>query len=188
MARTNFFLDKYGCSANVRKLLRNIAALAWERRRLPNSDKPLVTTSMLSTLDVIHEARALEAELMATIEYDENAQPVFLPDILESLTADQVSEFITCNQIYEHMLLLYLRAEVLRLVTASSEVQEPVRKIITLASLITPHRGLSPSTGLNTALFIAGCHALPSDRPAILDLLSSFFTSTQNYNMCIDIR
>lgn len=179
----NFFLDKYGCSNDVRILLRNISALAWERRRLTSPDKSRAKTSTLSVLDADQEATILEADLLSMIERDKQFQPVFSPSILNSLTEVQVFEFITCNQIYEYMLLMFLRTEVMGMATASDEVQEPICEIIRLTSLLEPPRGLSPITGLNTALFIAGRHALPHDRLAIMSLLSFFFSRTLNYNM-----
>ncbi|KAH6962401.1 fungal-specific transcription factor domain-containing protein [Ilyonectria sp. MPI-CAGE-AT-0026] len=179
----NIFLDKYGCSTDVRRLLRNISALAWEHRRLTNSNESTLPTSMLSFLDVHQEATSLETELVSMIERDNQFRPLFVPSILNMLTEDQVFEFITCNQIYEYMLLTFLRTEVMGMPTARDEVQKLIREIIRLTSLLEPSRGLSPSTGLNTALFIAGRHALPDDRPAIMSLLSYFFSRTLNYNM-----
>ncbi|EEU33811.1 uncharacterized protein NECHADRAFT_102284 [Fusarium vanettenii 77-13-4] len=177
-----FFLDNYGCSTDVRRLLRGISALAWERRQLNTRSDPNCSSPALNMAELDQKSRTLEAELLCVINRDQQPRPIFSPAVLDILTEEQIFEFITCNQIYEYMLLTFLRKEVIGMATASEEVQGPIREIINLTSLLQPLHGLSPSTGLNTALFIAGRHALPCHQPAIMNHLSAFFSRTLNYN------
>ncbi|KAM5352823.1 hypothetical protein ACJ41O_005545 [Fusarium nematophilum] len=172
--------DKIGCSTDTLRLFRTISALAWERTQLQtlsNGD------SMLTLQDLENEASNLEDELLEIIKRDEQQPPDFYPGVREMLSQEQMNEFSACNQIFGYTALIHLRKEVKQLDSRSSSIQDPIRKIVSLAAAIEPPRGLSPGLGLNTALFIAGCEAQPEERPAILNLLSALHESTGNYNM-----
>lgn len=151
-----FMDDAAGCSTDVFKMLRVVSAAVWERDRL---DVSPAGSSILTLQDLLQEASALEQQLLWMIESDPHTTLGFPPGIQETLKPEQIDEFRVCNRIFQHTALIYLRAGVMRIPSSNEEIQSSVREVIRLASSASPPRALSPYLGLNTAIFIAGCHS-----------------------------
>ncbi|KIW11203.1 hypothetical protein PV08_10503 [Exophiala spinifera] len=178
---TPICIDAYtGCTDDLAKALREIGALAWERRR---ATRPPNQPSKLSEADFLRKADGLEILINRMIIRDRSGTAISNVPEPHGLSLKQFEEFLLCNEAYQHTALIHIHRQIRLLSSDSSLVQDCVKRIIDCVSRIKPAATLSPLTLLTTPLFTAGCEARGSDRTKITLLLKEMYNHLHLPNM-----
>lgn len=170
------FLDIYSAyKPDLNLIFKEIGAAAWERRQL---DKNLSGPSILSYIDLEHEAQWLEHSIRAMFQKAD-----FFPGVQEQLSAQEALQFVAASDAYLHTALLHVHCFVRKLPSSAVLVQESVKGIIECVKRISPTAGLSPWAMMTTPMFTAGREALGSDRDEVRGLLQTMFDTLRIRNI-----
>lgn len=163
------YLDEYaGFATDLTPIFREIGAAAWERR---NHARPTI----LEEGDLDEEAASLATCIWARLDEQKIKTPKFRPGVEEQLSTRQKADFLSCNQIWHHMALIYIYRRISSHPAASPPVQSSVKTILTCIESLTATAGLTPLVVMTTPLFAAGCEAQGEDRDRVRTLLSNMF-------------
>lgn len=163
------FLDDYfGFSTDLVQILKQIGALASERRVMAEANAEHV---LLSEEDLQTRALILESRIASMISRDCETQPTFYPGVREKLLDEVAIEFYLSNQAYQYSALLHIYRKVMALERVDERVQKAVKRILECAEGIRPREGLSPYIVLTMPLFTAGREALGEDRDVVRNMI-----------------
>ncbi|CAI7629551.1 unnamed protein product [Penicillium glandicola] len=179
------FDDYCGCYTDVLGILRHIGAISWGSWE---QEHEVAGSAALPEADYELEAVQLEAKVLAMIERDSDTRPTFDLAFQNTFDEKQTLEFAYCNLLCEYAALIHIRTQMRGLESDSADVQHPVKMIISIAQQLEPPSGLSPVLGINTALFLAGRHALHTDRTAIRQLILCLYNKIHSQNLVHTLR
>ncbi|KAI5244667.1 hypothetical protein E4T43_03626 [Aureobasidium subglaciale] len=163
------YLDEYaGFATDLTPIFREIGAAAWERR---NELQPTI----LEEGDLDEEAASLASCIWARLDEAKILPPKFRPGVEEQLSSRQKKDFLSCNEIWHHMALIYIYRRISSHPASSPPVQSSVHTILTCIESLTATAGLTPLVVMTTPLFVAGCEAQGNDRDRVRVLLSNMF-------------
>ena len=163
------YLDEYaGFATDLTPIFREIGAAAWERR---NDVQPTI----LEEGDLDEEAASLATCIWARLDEQKTKPPNFRPGVEEQLSIRQKADFLSCNQIWHHMALIYIYRRISSHAATSPPVQSSVKTILACIESLTATAGLTPLVVMTTPLFAAGCEAQGEDRDRVRVLLRNMF-------------
>jgi hypothetical protein len=163
------YLDEYtGFTTDLTPIFREVGAAAWERR---NNIQPTI----LQEGDLDEEAASLATCIWARLDEQKTRPPRFRPGVEEQLSPRQKADFLSCNQIWHHMALIYIYRRISSHAATSPPVQSSVKTILGCIESLTATAGLTPLVVMTTPLFAAGCEAQGEDRDRVRALLRSMF-------------
>ncbi|KAI4846935.1 hypothetical protein E4T44_04787, partial [Aureobasidium sp. EXF-8845] len=152
------YLDEYtGFTTDLTPIFREVGAAAWERR---NNIQPTI----LQEGDLDEEAASLATCIWARLDEQKTRPPRFRPGVEEQLSPRQKADFLSCNQIWHHMALIYIYRRISSHAATSPPVQSSVKTILGCIESLTATAGLTPLVVMTTPLFAAGCEAQGEDR------------------------
>ncbi|KAE8152797.1 armadillo-type protein [Aspergillus avenaceus] len=163
------YLDDYwGFTISLAAIFREIGAASWR------TQQNLQCRGVAEAKDTssLSEAAALESSVRQLMDREADSQPVFYPGVVEGLSSTSISQFMLCNEAFQHSALIQIHRRLRKMPASSPEVQGSVKRILECTAEIGPSSGLSPWTMLTTPLFIAGCEARGEDRETVRQLLS----------------
>ncbi|KAJ9631280.1 hypothetical protein H2204_008222 [Knufia peltigerae] len=174
-------IDAYtGCTDDLAGALREIGALARERRR---RTKGPGLRPQLSEAEFLRMADRLEMLIQGMITRDRSGTAVYNVSGPPGLSVKEFEEFLLCNEAYQHTALIHIHRQIRLLSSDSPLIQDCVKRIIDCVSRIKPAATLSPLTLLTTPLFTAGCEARGTDRGKIIVLLKEMYNHLHLPNM-----
>ncbi|KAI4727887.1 hypothetical protein E4T49_04275 [Aureobasidium sp. EXF-10728] len=163
------YLDEYaGFATDLTPIFREIGAAAWERRNNARA-------TILEEGDLDEEAASLATCIWTRLDEQKARPPKFRPGVEEQLSLRQKADFLSCNQIWHHMALIYIYRRISSHTATSPPVQSSVKTILTCIESLTATAGLTPLVVMTTPLFAAGCEAQGNDRDRVRTLLRNMF-------------
>lgn len=177
------YLDDYwGFTVHLSAIFRQIGIVAW-RDHLNSQGHQLAQEEG----SVEEDATVLESSVRHLIVQGAEP-PTFYPGVVEGLSAQSISDFMLCNETFQHTALIQIHRRLHKTPTSSPAVQQSVKRILECTIQIGPSAGLSPWVMLTTPLFIAGCEARGEDRDTVKQLLSALHDTIRVPNVLQSLK